>query len=170
VKRLIIGAFCLILTLALYIGCSGEKAVEIGDRVRVAYRGTTEDGVHFDSTNTGDYIEFVVGQGQVIPGFDRSVVGMVPGENKLVVLSSDEAYGPYRPEYTHQVPASEFPDTIAPVIGLELDMGQPDGKTVRIQVTDIQDDTLVTLDANHPLAGKSLNFDLTLVEIMPSEE
>ena len=111
-----------------------------------------------------------MGQGQVIPGFERSVVGMLPGETKSVVLSSDEAYGPYRPEFTHQVPASEFPDTIPPVIGLELDMGQPDGNTVRIRVTDIQDDTLVTLDANHPLAGKSLNFELTLVEIVPPTE
>ncbi len=165
--RVILG---LAVLLALLVGCGGQKAVQTGDTVRVAYVGTLDDGTVFDSTDTGDYIEFVVGNHQVIPGFESAVIGMKPGETKEVTLSSDEAYGPHRPELTHEIPRSTFPDSIVPEVGMTLNIPQADGRQIPVRITDIKDDSLVVLDANHPLAGQTLHFKLTLVEIVPKPE
>ena len=156
---------------AAVIGCSGGgETVEYGDQVQVAYVGTLEDGTVFDSSSTGDFIEFVVGEGQVIAGFENAVVGMHVGEEKSIVLASDEAYGPRRESMMQEVPMSQFPDSIAPRVGQVLEVGQPDGSRRRITVKEIKDDSIVLLDANHPLAGETLMFDITVVGHTPKEE
>ncbi len=170
VRKVFIGTTACLTILAAFFGCSQQKAAEEGDTVRVAYIGTLNDSTVFDSTDTGDYIEFTIGTHQVIPGFETAVVGMKPGETKDITLTADQAYGPRRPELTHEMPMSQFPDSIKPEVGLELSMAQPNGQQIPIRVTDIKDDSVVVLDANHPLAGQTLNFKLTLVEIVPKEQ
>ena len=150
---------------ALAAGCASEKA-EIGDRVKVGYVGKLEDGTVFDSSATGSGIEFVVGDRQMIPGFENAVLGMEVGARKSITISPDEAYGPHRPELTHTYPADSIPPDINPEVGMTLSSQAPDGRIMQMTITDIDSAGNITVDANHPLAGKTLIFDLTLVEIM----
>ncbi|HET7320914.1 MAG TPA: peptidylprolyl isomerase [Longimicrobiaceae bacterium] len=135
-----------------------------GDTVRIHYTGTLDDGTVFDSSREREPLEFTLGEGRVIAGFDDAVTGMEPGESKSVHIPADQAYGPRRDELTMTVDRSEFPPQITPETGMQLQMQAPNGPPMVVTVTDIEDDK-VTLDANHPLAGKDLNFDLELVEI-----
>lgn len=134
-----------------------------GDTVRVHYTGKLEDGTVFDSSRGREPLEFTLGTGQVIPGFDEAVTGMAPGEEKSITIPADEAYGPRRDEMVVTVDRGQFPDNIQPQPGQQLQMVQ-DGQTMVVTVRDVSDEN-VTLDANHPLAGKDLSFDLELVEI-----
>jgi peptidylprolyl isomerase len=135
-----------------------------GDSVKVHYTGKLDDGSVFDSSTDRDPLEFQLGQEQLIPGFEKAVVGMEVGQSKTVTIPSDEAYGPHRQELVLVVDRGEFPDEVKPKVGEQLRMRQPDGREFRVLVTDESDDT-VTLDGNHPLAGRDLTFDLQLVEI-----
>ncbi|MBU1319675.1 MAG: peptidylprolyl isomerase [candidate division Zixibacteria bacterium] len=135
-----------------------------GDKVRVHYTGKLEDGSIFDSSRDRTPLEFVVGSGSVIPGFDDGVKGMEIGSTKTVTIPEKDAYGSRRTELVTVVQKSEFPDTIAPEIGKKLQVGQPDGRVLNVAITGI-DGEAVTLDANHPLAGKTLIFEIELVEI-----
>ena len=135
-----------------------------GDTVRVHYTGTLEDGTVFDSSREREPLEFSLGIGQVIPGFDQALTGMKPGESKKVTIPAAEAYGPYRSELVLVVDRSEFPPDIEPGIGDQFQLSQ-DGQSFVVNVTDVTDQA-VTLDANHPLAGEDLTFDLELVEIV----
>lgn len=135
-----------------------------GDTVRVHYTGTLGDGTVFDSSKDREPLEFGLGTGQVIPGFDQALTGMKPGESKKVTIAADEAYGPYRSELVMVVDRSEFPADIAPSIGDQFELSQ-EGQSFVVNVTDVTDQE-VTLDANHPLAGKELTFELELVEIV----
>jgi len=164
--RVFLSACVLAGALALVIGCSSPQTAKIGDRVKIEYVGKTDDGVVFDSTTAGQGIDFVIGQRQVIPGFENAVVGMAVGETKSVSIPPEEAYGPHRPELTHTYPADSFPDNIQPELGMQLQMQTPDGQPVTLVITAIDRDSNVTVDANHHLAGKTLLFDLKLVEIM----
>ena len=141
------------------------SAAKSGDNVQVHYTGRLNDGSVFDSSEGRDPLAFQLGQNQVVPGFEKAVTGMEIGEKKTVTFPSDEAYGPHRQELVLVVGRDEFPDGIEPKVGEQLRMRQPDGREFRVTVTDESDDT-VTLDGNHPLAGKDLNFDLQLVEIV----
>lgn len=135
-----------------------------GDTVKVHYTGKLNDGTVFDSSVEREPLEVTIGAGQVIPGFEKGIIGMAPGETKSISIGKDEAYGEHRQELTMEVNKSDFPESITPEIGQMLQMKNPNGDLIRVVVSEIKDDT-VTIDANHPLAGKDLTFDLELVSI-----
>ena len=138
--------------------------VKSGDKVRIHYTGTLADGSIFDSSEGRDPLEFTVGSGQVIPGFDAAVTGMTVGEKKVAEIPADQAYGQPHPEARQTVPREQIPAEIPLDIGTQLQMQTPDGRAVPVMVAEVTE-TEVTLDANHPLAGKDLTFELELVEI-----
>ncbi len=135
-----------------------------GNSVKVHYKGTFSDGTLFDSSKGCDPLAFTIGQGQVIPGFEDTVIGMSPGETKRVVITADQAYGPHLSEMVADVDRSQFPEHITPEIGQVLQLKRPDGQPIRITITAISGST-ITLDANHPMAGKDLTFEIQLMEI-----
>jgi peptidylprolyl isomerase len=136
-----------------------------GDTVRVHYTGKLDDGTVFDTSVDGDPLEFTIGQGQLIPGFEQAVVGMEPGQSRTTMISADEAYGPHDENMVVVVDKGQFPDNVTPEIDQELQIRQGDGRTFVVRVTDVSD-AEVTLDANHPLAGEDLTFDIRLVDIV----
>jgi peptidylprolyl isomerase len=136
-----------------------------GDTVRVHYTGTFDDGQVFDSSAGRDPLEFRIGSGQLIPGFDSAVNGMSPGESKTVNIPAEEAYGPHLDEMVLEVERSQVPPELDPKVGERLEIKQQDGRSVPVTVTAITD-AHVTLDGNHPLAGRALNFEIELIEIV----
>ncbi len=138
--------------------------VKSGDKVRIHYTGTLNDGSVFDSSQGRDPLEFVVGSGQVIPGFDKAVTGMATGEQKTVTIPADEAYGQPDPRAIQAIPRENIPAEIPLEIGLQLQAQSPQGHPIPVTVVEISE-TEVTLDANHRLAGKDLTFALELVSI-----
>lgn len=139
-------------------------AATSGDTVRVHYRGTLDDGTEFDSSAGRDLLEFTIGSGQVIAGFDTAVTGMSPGDTKTVTIPAAEAYGESNPAMVHEVPRSEIPANISVDIGSMLSASDGQGNQMQLTVIATTDDT-VTLDSNHSLAGKVLTFELTLDSI-----
>lgn len=135
-----------------------------GDTVKVHYTGTLEDGTVFDSSKAREPLEFTLGRGQLIRGFEDAVMGMSVGETKTIKVPSDEAYGPQRDDLMLQFNRTDFPPSIEPKEGLVLNLKSPDGRVMIAEIAKISDDS-VTLDANHPLAGKDLTFKIDLVEI-----
>ncbi len=135
-----------------------------GDTVHIHYTGRLADGTVFDTSEGRAPLAFTLGSGQVIPGFDRGVTGMTPGETKTIEIPAVDAYGAARPELSFDVPRDQFPEGQLPDEGDQLEVGLNDGSTMRVVVQTVGEDH-VTLDANHPLAGKDLIFDLELVEI-----
>jgi len=135
-----------------------------GDKVKVHYTGKLDDGTVFDSSQERDPLEFTIGEGQIIPGFEQAVVGMNPGDNKTANIPVDKAYGPRRDEMVMDVDKGQFPENITPEIGQKLQMTRSDGQVIMVTITGVSEAN-VTLDANHPLAGKDLTFDIQLVEI-----
>ncbi|MEQ9694697.1 peptidylprolyl isomerase [Shimia sp. SDUM112013] len=135
-----------------------------GDKVRIHYTGTLSDGSVFDSSEGRDPLEFTLGSGQVIPGFDAGVTGMSVGEKKTIEIPSDQAYGPSHPEAIQDVPREQIPAEIPLEVGLQLQMQAPTGQVVPVTVIEITEEA-VTLDANHALAGKDLTFALELVSV-----
>ncbi|SPH18718.1 FKBP-type peptidyl-prolyl cis-trans isomerase SlyD [Defluviimonas aquaemixtae] len=138
--------------------------VKTGDTVNIHYRGTLQDGTEFDSSQGRDPLQFEVGSGQIIPGLDKALPGMAEGERKTVEVPCAEAYGEARPEARHDVPRATIPDHIPLDIGTRLQMQSPDGKAVSVTVAHVTEEA-VTLDANHPLAGEDLTFEIELVSI-----
>jgi peptidylprolyl isomerase len=136
-----------------------------GDTVRVHYTGTLDDGTEFDSSAEREPIEVTIGSGQVIAGFDQALVGMTEGEAKDVTLEPEGAYGEHEPQLVHVVERERIPPEIDLEIGTALLSNDQEGNRIRLVVVDL-DDEKATLDANHPLAGKSLNFELKLVEFV----
>jgi peptidylprolyl isomerase len=136
-----------------------------GDTVRIHYTGTLDDGTEFDSSAGREPLEFSLGGGQVIPGFDSAVDGMAVGENKTVTIPADEAYGERHEQLVQQVPKDALPEEIDPAVGMQLQSQSPEGQVMSLVVTDVADDT-ITVDGNHPLAGQSLTFAIELVEIV----
>jgi FKBP-type peptidyl-prolyl cis-trans isomerase 2 len=135
-----------------------------GDIVKVHYTGRLDDGTVFDSSIDREPLEFKLGDNQLIPSFESAVVGMDAGESKTIKVAADEAYGPHRQEMLLSVNRAEFPDDVDPKVGEQWRMREPDGREYQVRVTDVSEET-VTLDSNHPLAGKDLTFDIELVEI-----
>lgn len=135
-----------------------------GDTVKIHYTGRLEDGTVFDSSANREPLEFTLNGGQVIPGFEQAVLGMSPGESKTEKIPMDQAYGPHRSEMVLEVNREQMPPELQPEVGQQLQVQQPDGQTIPVFVTEVTDST-VTLDANHPLAGEDLTFDIELVEI-----
>lgn len=136
-----------------------------GDTVKVHYTGQLEDGHVFDSSSEKDPIEFRIGEGRIIPGFEEAVVGMAPGESKEHTIPSEKAYGSRRDEMVVEVSRGNIPEGMDPQVGQWLEIATPDGGRAPVMVTSVSDDS-VTIDANHPLAGKDLVFQITLVEII----
>jgi peptidylprolyl isomerase len=139
-----------------------------GDKVKVHYHGTLEDGTVFESSHEKEPLEFTIGEGNVLSGVENAVQGMNEGETKNVQLGSEEAFGEYDEQNTIEVNRSDLPENIEPEVGMPLKVNTPDGQTVYVTITDM-DEEKVTLDANHPLAGQDLYFEIQLLEIEPQE-
>ena len=135
-----------------------------GDTVAINYTGTLADGSQFDSSEGRDPLRFTLGSGQIIAGLDAAITGMSQGEKKSVTIAAAEAYGDHRPEAVQAVPRAQIPAEIPLEVGGGLQVQTPDGQTIPVTVTSVTDEE-VTLDANHPLAGKDLTFAVELVEI-----
>ncbi|MCB0431411.1 MAG: peptidylprolyl isomerase [Flavobacteriales bacterium] len=140
------------------------KQVQKDDTVKVHYKGTLNDGNVFDSSEGREPLEFTVGAGQVIPGFEQAVIGMQINEQKKIEIPFSEAYGPVRDELRGQVPRTNLPEDMKPEVGMQLQAQQESGEVMVVTVTSVDDES-ITVDANHPLAGKDLTFEISLVEI-----
>lgn len=139
--------------------------VKKGDKIKVHYHGKLTNGETFDSSAGREPLEFEVGSGMVIPGFDNGVTGMTVGEKKTVNIPYDEAYGPKNPAMIIEMPKDRFPKDMEIELGMSLGMSDQDGQQFQVTIAEIKEE-VVMLDANHPLAGQDLIFDLELVEIV----
>ncbi len=135
-----------------------------GDTVKIHYHGRLTDGTTFDSSEGREPLEFELGGGMVIAGFDLGVTGMTIGEKKTVNIAAAEAYGEKNEEMILEFPKTQFPEDMIPEIGMQLNMSNSQGQNFPVVIVEVREE-LVILDANHPLAGKELIFDLELVEI-----
>jgi len=135
-----------------------------GDTVKVHYTGKLEDGTVFDSSADREPLQFTIGEGNIVPGFENAVVGMSPGQSKTETIPCTEAYGPRQEELIQTIDRSAIPADIALQEGQRLQVSQPNAQPLVVTVTDVKDDS-VTLDGNHMLAGKDLIFEIELVEI-----
>ncbi len=135
-----------------------------GSTVHVHYTGRTEEGVVFDSSADRDPLSFELGAGRVIPGFESAVDGMQVGEEKTVTIPSTDAYGPHREDLIHEVGRAQLPPDLSPEVGQHLHLRTPDGQTMQVQVVQVGEES-IQLDANHPLAGKDLTFEIELVGV-----
>ncbi|MCW9707406.1 FKBP-type peptidyl-prolyl cis-trans isomerase [Fodinibius salsisoli] len=140
--------------------------VKDGDTVKVHYTGKlTDDGTVFDSSQEREPIEFTLGEGQLIPGFEKAVIGLEEGDSTTVEIDSEDAYGERREDLELEVAKDDLPDNVDPQVGMQLQMQQQEnGRAIPVQITAVEDD-FVQLDANHPLAGKDLTFDIELIEL-----
>lgn len=138
--------------------------VKSGDTVKIHYTGTLTDGQTFDSSEGREPLEFTVGSGQIIGGLDAAIPGMEVGDKKEVQVACADAYGPVNPAMRQDIPRSNIPDEIPLEVGIQLQMQSPDGQVMPVTVVGVTDES-VTLDANHPLAGQDLTFNIELVSI-----
>jgi peptidylprolyl isomerase len=134
-----------------------------GDKVKVQYTGKLEDGTVFSSATHEEPLQFTIGEGQILPGFEQAVIGMNPGESRTVQIAPENGYGPRLEELVVVIDRERLPNQMDPALGERLQIRQTDGRTIAVTVTDVSPST-VTLDANHPLAGKDLTFDIRLLE------
>lgn len=140
------------------------EAAKKGDRVKVHYTGKLQDGTVFDSSVDREPLEFVLGDGNMIKGFDTAVLGMQKGDTVTAEIPSAEAYGEKKEDMFVEVPKTEVPENIKPEVGQQLQVQQANGQAMPVVVAEVTEDKIV-LDANHPLAGKDLTFEIKLVEI-----
>lgn len=135
-----------------------------GDKVQVHYKGYLEDGTIFDSSDGKSPLAVTIGSGMVIPGFDSALQGMIAGAKKTVKIPMEQAYGPHNAEMVMQVPIDQVPSDLKLEVGQKLEVGGAAGEVMQVEVIDVTDE-FVVLDANPPLSGKDLTFDLELVAI-----
>ncbi len=140
------------------------STAKAGDKVKVHYTGRLKDGTQFDSSAGRAPLEFEVGAGMMIKGFDAAVNGMAVGDKVTAEIPAAEAYGPENPELIIDVPRTNLPPDLNPEVGQQLGMSQPNGQQVPVKIREVHEDKVV-IDANHDLAGKDLVFDIELVEI-----
>jgi peptidylprolyl isomerase len=138
--------------------------VKYGDMVRVHYKGSLEDGTVFSKTTEQEPLEFTLGKEQIIPGLEEAIVGMETDELKTIKVNAEDAFGPRRDELVIKVDRNKLPEDLKLEIGDRLKVPREDGQTTSVKVTSISE-SKVTLDANHPLSGKDLIFDIKLLEI-----
>lgn len=138
--------------------------VKNGDRVKIHYTGKLKDGELFDSSRERQPLEFTVGNREIMPGLENSLIGMEAGDTKSIEVPPEEAFGPRQEELVVEVTKSSLPDHINPCLGQRLQMQDPNGNVIDLAIIEIKEETII-LDANHPLAGHTLFFDLELVEI-----
>ena len=136
-----------------------------GDTVKVHYTGRFDDGDVFDTTTNREPFQFTIGEDDVILGFQQAVIGMKPGDTKTERITPKSAYGPYRSELVVEVDKTTIADDVEPEIGQRFRVSQPDGQKFDVTVKEVSD-SKVTFDANHPLAGQDLTFDIELIEII----
>lgn len=137
-----------------------------GDTVKVHYTARLDDGRVLDSSKERDPLELTIGEGKPFPGFDEALTQMEPGEERTVTIPADRGYGPHRPELMVAVDRTEFPNDIQPQVGQQLQVRHEQGQVSVVTVAEVSDEQ-VTLDANHPLAGRDLTLELQLVEVGP---
>jgi len=140
------------------------SAAKPGDTVEVHYTGKLDDGTVFDSSEGRAPLVFTIGEKKIITGFEDGVVGRKAGESKSVSIPPDQAYGERQDDLVQEFPRDKLPETITPEVGQRLQMKQPNGQSVAVVVSGLDDDS-IKLDANHPLAGKTLHFDIRLQKI-----
>lgn len=141
------------------------KTAQNGDTVKVHYHGKLTDGTTFDSSEGREPLEFTIGSGQVIKGFDEGVKGLAIGEKRTINIPVEEAYGPKQDDLLIEFPKDQFPEGMEPAVGMALNMRNEQGQAFPVTIAEIKESSVV-LDGNHPLAGKELVFDLELVEIV----
>jgi len=168
-RKIITLSLSLVLVSIMLLAVSGcaPKQAETGDTVRVHYMGRLQSGEIFDTSSGGEPLEFTLGQGKVIPGFEQAVVGMQVGDNKTVIIPVNEAYGPLREDLILEVDRDELPEDLEPEVGMLLQSSQSDGSVLVFTITEVSD-TTIKVDGNHPLAGQELTFEIQLVEIVVS--
>jgi peptidylprolyl isomerase len=135
-----------------------------GDHVRVHFTGKLNDGTVFATSTETSPLEFTLGGNEVLPGIEEAVAGMEPGQTKTVEIASDQAYGARHDELKQEIPRESLPEDLEPEVGQQLRVDRPGMQPLIVSVSDISDAS-VTIDGNHPLAGRDLTFDLELVEI-----
>jgi peptidylprolyl isomerase len=140
-------------------------AVKTGDKVAVHYTGKLPDGSVFDSSRDREPLQFVLGERRVIPGFENAVIGMTTGETKTARIPAADAYGEHQPEMVVQFERDKIPPEIEVKVGQELQVQTTAGQAIPARVVDASEED-VTLDANHPLAGQDLTFDIELVDVV----
>ncbi len=139
--------------------------IEDGKKVKIHYTGTLDDGNQFDSSAGGEPLEFEMGAGNVIPGFETGVKDMAVGEKKNIHIPVEEAYGEKREDMVMDFERSQLPEGLEPEVGMGLQMQGPQGQPLPVQIVAVAEEN-ITIDANHPLAGQNLNFELELVEVI----
>ncbi|MFC1912547.1 FKBP-type peptidyl-prolyl cis-trans isomerase [Chloroflexota bacterium] len=162
-KHYLVFACLVLLVVMLITGCSGPELADIGDTVKVHYTGRLNDNTVFDTSVGSEPMEFTLGEGRLIPGFEQAVTGMQVGESKTVTIPVDEAYGQRRDDLIFEVERDKLPADIEPDVGMQLPTSQ--GVITIIEVSE----TTAKIDANHPLAGQDLTFDIELIEIGASQ-
>ncbi|MTI87546.1 MAG: peptidylprolyl isomerase [Balneolaceae bacterium] len=142
--------------------------VKEGSIVKVHYTGKLSDGSVFDSSVERDPLQVTLGEGKLIPGFEKAVIGMEVGDSTTANIPAEEAYGPRRDDLELEIEKSQLPEDIEAEVGMQLQLNQPNGQPVPVQVTEVGEEE-IKIDANHPLAGKDLTFDIELVDILDKE-
>ncbi len=145
-----------------------QEAIKTGDVVALQYTGTLSDGSVFDTSEGRAPLQFEVGAGEVIPGFEKAVVGMKQDDERTFTIKSEEAYGPIRAELTQEVPKDKLPKEMKPELGMQLLLQGPQGERVPVTIAKVNENT-VTIDMNHPLAGKDLTFKIKIVGVNDEE-
>ncbi len=140
------------------------QQVKNGDTVQVHYNGRLTDGTTFDSSNGREPLEFEVGSGSVIKGFDEGVMGMQIGDKRILEIPAEEAYGDRNPDMLVEFPIEQFPEELKPEVGMQLNMTNGSGQVIPVLIAEVKEQSVI-LDANHPLAGEPLVFDIELVGI-----
>jgi len=143
------------------------EQAKLGDKVKVHYTGRFTNGRVFDSSTKRDPIIFTIGQEQMVPDFEQALIGMSPGESKRITISSDKAFGPYREDLVAKINSENINPELELKVGQRIEASQQNGQKVVVTITAVNESD-VTIDANHPLAGQDLTFDLKLVEITDS--
>ncbi|MFB6247669.1 MAG: peptidylprolyl isomerase [Salinibacter sp.] len=139
-----------------------------GDEVQVHYTGKLEDGTVFDTSEDGEPLSFTIGENRVIPGFEEAVTGMEPGDSKTTEVEPEEAYGEHRDDMVMEMERDQIPQDVDPEVGQQLQLRLENGQTVPVLITALGEDS-VTIDANHPLAGRKLLFDIELLDVSEGE-
>jgi FKBP-type peptidyl-prolyl cis-trans isomerase 2 len=158
----------MLLSTVVVVSCSGAVKAKDGDTVKVDYTLTLDDGTVYDESTAGEPFEFTLGENEVITGFEDAVKGMKVGDTKTVTLTPEQAYGEYYDELVMVVDRSELPAEIVPTVGQYITGQSSDGTTRDFLITEVTD-TTITINGNAPLAGKTLTFEITLVEIVAKE-
>ena len=139
-------------------------AVKNGDKVKVEYTGKLDDGTVFDTSEGKAPLEFEVGSGKVIPGFEKAVEGMEKGAEKNLKIESKDAYGDPNPQLVKKIPRTQLPQDQEPKTGMILTVKTPSGQQIPAKITEVTDSD-ITIDLNHPLTGKNLNFNIKIVDV-----